>query len=594
MPAKTGRRCGLLPVCKFNDTSSVLCNGSTASGVIRGTNISDMQWRCAADTTCAGFGRCASHDIYNPLFSPFWNVSYEGGDVTCQTWIRQTGPAPPPPPTPYLCLATDRDGLTLRVEPCETDPEGCHVSRCTDSDRVRQLWYVSRSGQLLSSWAGPGTNDLPRCLATAPNHKPPQPPVPPPAANPGLPIQVWAGPLSGNRTAVVLSNASPNASTITAEWEMLGLASGTRVSVRDAIWHTDNGTSTGPSLSAMVGSHDVVVLVLTSLPEQLKTDDTTASTGETTSRTLRDYGYYYGMGSAISPVTHRMDNLEQFASHSTCAFLTDTRGSLSSLAEAHVAQLTELAARNMSGVLPITGVFWRNATALHANWSYNWAAYWSKIAPHAATISAFYPLDEPSPIAISSGLYGLTVAAIRQSAPQLPIAAIITQSAAKGIEYNAYDLPKEVNLIGFDAYGCWAQRECEQHHLCCWENRTVPHNLKVLKDYAQRRPGTKLVVVGDGLANSKPGPKPVVPTVAAQELVAEIDRNYFDWCDAEELCTTMWVFLWSSISLQSGWLVGVDEQQAILQPALVKIGSIIKDRSRYQELRFGSTDMTQL
>jgi hypothetical protein len=35
------------------------------------------------------------------------------------------------------------------------------------------------------------------------------------------------------------------------------------MSVRDAIRHTDGGTSRGPSLSAVVDSHDVEVFVLT-------------------------------------------------------------------------------------------------------------------------------------------------------------------------------------------------------------------------------------------------------------------------------------------------------------------------------------------
>ena len=163
-------------------------------------NLSTMVSRCAADGTCAGFGRCASHDPDNPLFCPFWNITGEGGDVTCETWTRQAGPAPPPPPPPELCLATDKEGWSLRLEPCETDPSGCHIERCSDSARVRQLWYASRAEQLLSSWAGPGTNDLPRCLATAPNLSPPKPPVPPPTVDAHLPLQVWAGPLSGGRS----------------------------------------------------------------------------------------------------------------------------------------------------------------------------------------------------------------------------------------------------------------------------------------------------------------------------------------------------------------------------------------------------------
>ena len=43
----------------------------------------------------------------------------------------------------------------------------------------------------------------------------------------------------------------------------MGLGAGAKVSVRDAIRHTDDGTSSGPSLSAVVDSHDVAVFVLT-------------------------------------------------------------------------------------------------------------------------------------------------------------------------------------------------------------------------------------------------------------------------------------------------------------------------------------------
>ena len=45
------------------------------------------------------------------------------------------------------------------------------------------------------------------------------------------------------------------------------LLSRTQVSIRDTIQHTDNGTSTGPHVSAEVASHDVVVLVLSPVSE---------------------------------------------------------------------------------------------------------------------------------------------------------------------------------------------------------------------------------------------------------------------------------------------------------------------------------------
>lgn len=54
-------------------------------------------------------------------------------------------------------------------------------------------------------------------------------------------IQVWAGPLSGNRLAVAFWNRCSKVATITASWEALGLESGIRVSVRD-LWQVSYPT----------------------------------------------------------------------------------------------------------------------------------------------------------------------------------------------------------------------------------------------------------------------------------------------------------------------------------------------------------------
>ena len=48
-------------------------------------------------------------------------------------------------------------------------------------------------------------------------------------------FQVWAGPLSGQRLAVVLWNRGSKASSITVKWDVLGLESSISVSVRD-LW----------------------------------------------------------------------------------------------------------------------------------------------------------------------------------------------------------------------------------------------------------------------------------------------------------------------------------------------------------------------
>ncbi|KAI3752392.1 hypothetical protein L2E82_24410 [Cichorium intybus] len=48
-------------------------------------------------------------------------------------------------------------------------------------------------------------------------------------------LQVWAGPLSGTRFAIVLWNRCSEAGTINVSWDSLGLQSSVSVSVRD-LW----------------------------------------------------------------------------------------------------------------------------------------------------------------------------------------------------------------------------------------------------------------------------------------------------------------------------------------------------------------------
>jgi hypothetical protein len=67
------------------------------------------------------------------------------------------------------------------------------------------------------------------------------------------------------------------------------------------------------------------------------------------------------------------------------------------------------------------------------------------------------------------------------------------------------------------------------HGDCCWMNRTIPHNLGVLRDYAKKR-GGKVVVVPDGMAPAtseerKHGEKSM-PTAAQQAVRAARDRKY--------------------------------------------------------------------
>ncbi|MED6208136.1 Alpha-galactosidase 3 [Stylosanthes scabra] len=79
--------------------------------------------------------------------------------------------------------------------------------------------------------------------------------------------QVWAGPLSGDRLAVVLWNRCSNATTITASWDQIGLESGIRVSVRDLWQHKELTSDAVSSFSAKVDAHDCHFYLITPYPD---------------------------------------------------------------------------------------------------------------------------------------------------------------------------------------------------------------------------------------------------------------------------------------------------------------------------------------
>ncbi|KAH7853507.1 hypothetical protein Vadar_003357 [Vaccinium darrowii] len=68
-------------------------------------------------------------------------------------------------------------------------------------------------------------------------------------------LQVWAGPLTGHRMAVVLWNRCSKAATIAAAWGALGFESSTTVSVRDLWKHQDVVGDAVASFSARIGAH---------------------------------------------------------------------------------------------------------------------------------------------------------------------------------------------------------------------------------------------------------------------------------------------------------------------------------------------------
>nr|KJB72967.1 hypothetical protein B456_011G207400 [Gossypium raimondii] len=76
-------------------------------------------------------------------------------------------------------------------------------------------------------------------------------------------LQVWAGPLSGNRLVVAFWNRCLKAATITARWEVLGLESSTNVSIRDLWQHKEVKENAVASFGAKVDSHDCHMYIFT-------------------------------------------------------------------------------------------------------------------------------------------------------------------------------------------------------------------------------------------------------------------------------------------------------------------------------------------
>ncbi|CAA0834481.1 Alpha-galactosidase 3 [Striga hermonthica] len=75
--------------------------------------------------------------------------------------------------------------------------------------------------------------------------------------------QVWAGPLSGQRLAVVLWNRCSKTATITAKWAVLGLESSVRVSIKDLWKHEYVSKDSVASFSARVDGHACEMYIFT-------------------------------------------------------------------------------------------------------------------------------------------------------------------------------------------------------------------------------------------------------------------------------------------------------------------------------------------
>eukprot|EP01052_Picozoa_sp_SAG31_P017156 SAG31_NODE_1161_length_9593_cov_3.825629_7_plen_609_part_00 len=310
---------------------------------------------------------------------------------------------------------------------------------------------------------------------------------------------------------------------------------------------------------------------------QLKADDADA---RWTPNTLRDYGYFWGR--SLHDHGGSWPELPTLAGHSTTAIVMNGGANATAMARADIVAIKQLRAMNMTAILGTPGnVLTVGQQHMQPQFEARWAEYWSLVQPYAGSIRAFYPYDEPTQAEIGSGNYTACCKLLKTSAPSVPILAIMTPSEVLGLEAGVFELPAEVDIIGFDNYCCWAEKECEELGKCCWKNRTMPHNLRVVADYAAKRGGT-MVVVPDAEHNvpytagcGKAGQPPCVVNNATQHFKIRIDLKYYEWCAAEKLCVAMLPFLWNTVHTSKYEIIGAAQQPLLLQ-ALTRLGSSIK------------------
>lgn len=214
-------RCGNLRGAHDMGTTP-MCKNTTFDGKLF-VSLSEIEGRCSADgPKCSGFAQDTGDG--KPYFRPLMGKLSIHSDPKWSTWTK--GPPPPmpkpgPPPPPPI-----------------------------PGDWFDQV-------------------DPPFCLATEPSTSPPKEPAKPPEITADLSCKadsatllVFAGPLSAGKIAVGLANKCTGNHTITATFLDIGAKPGTEYMVRDAIAHKDLPDATS-TVSAIVGEHDISVLVLT-------------------------------------------------------------------------------------------------------------------------------------------------------------------------------------------------------------------------------------------------------------------------------------------------------------------------------------------
>ena len=295
---------------------------------------------------------------------------------------------------------------------------------------------------------------------------------------------------------------------------------------------------------------------------------------------LRHFGYYgakvgelrllrdAASRSPLPPVA----NTEDLGSQINTIFVGHTWGpyaaNMTALGEADSVDLASAARANLDVILEPTIVCWTPVGAhwaLRPDWEARWATYWGIVSksPGRRSLVALYPVDEPN----GSEQLGVVTPRLHVDTAGVPIIAVLSQAGVLAMDAGTYELPHEIDWLGFDAYGCWDS---------CYQGHSVPDYLRMIEAAVGARANRLIVVVPDAMSALVNGTA-AVPSLAVQQAKLASVRKYTAYCESEQqrLCVAMLPFLWKGVSSCCGGL----ETLPLLQPYYRELGARVKNNN---------------
>lgn len=252
------------------------------------------------------------------------------------------------------------------------------------------------------------------------------------------------------------------------------------------------------------------------------------------------------------------DYIDETASHANMSWSwANPYFTIDELAAQAVADLERGARTDTGLVLSLEPVFFGPGRTLlpAAEYQSRWSAYAAAIAPYRSSITALYPMDEPTLACDSSSAacaayqaqmeaaLGVVAAELEASFPEVPIALIHTANEIRASMLGRHPM---MNPAGFD----WLAVDCYGNFDSC-AGASIPAYVDHIE--SRLRPGQRMLLVGDAWTDRGPGGK------QSSELeLLSLAHAYHDLASREPLIIGIVGFLWRHPDM-----IGAAERPAI-------------------------------